>query len=117
VRCSLLRPRWRTTGRVWVRHRRTLLGWITRTVSSAATQIGVGPKRPARSFRGSGPSPGADQRPATSATAGSMGGISFGCSTGHQMDISFENWTSNLRSHSSGAVEMQRRLTRHACLL
>jgi len=74
VRCSLLRPKWRTTGRVWVTHRRTLLGWITRTVSSAATQIGVGPKRPARSFRGSGPSPGADQRPATSATAGSMGG-------------------------------------------
>jgi hypothetical protein len=99
VRCSLLRPKWRTTGRVWVTHRRTLLGWITRTVSSAATQIGVGPKRPARSFRGSGPSPGADQRPATSATAGSMGGISFKCPIGHQMDISFENWTSNLRSH------------------
>lgn len=31
MRCSLLRPRWRTTGRVWVTHRRTLLGWITRT--------------------------------------------------------------------------------------
>jgi hypothetical protein len=41
VRCSLLRRKWRTTGRVWVTHRRTLLGWITRTVSSAATQIGV----------------------------------------------------------------------------
>jgi hypothetical protein len=47
VRSSLLRPKWRTTGRVWVTHKRTLLGWITRTVSSAATQIGVGPKRPA----------------------------------------------------------------------
>jgi hypothetical protein len=101
VRCSLRRPKWRTTGRVWVTHRRTLLGWITRTVSSAATQIGVGPKRPARSFRGSVSSPGADQRPATSATAGgSMGEISFKCPIGHQMDISLENWTSNLRSHS-----------------
>lgn len=57
MRCSLLRPKWRTTGRVWVRHRRTPLGWITLSVSLAATQIGVGPKRPARSFRGSGPSP------------------------------------------------------------
>lgn len=57
MRCSLLRPKWPTTGRVWVTHRRTLLGWITRTVSSAATQIGVGMKRPARGFRGSGPSP------------------------------------------------------------
>ena len=55
MRCSLLRPKWRTTGRVWVTHRRTLLGWITRTVSSTATQIGVGPKRPVRSFRGSSP--------------------------------------------------------------
>lgn len=100
MRCSLLRPKWRTTGRVWVTHRRTLLGWITQTVSSAATQIGVGPKRPARSFRGSVPSPGADQWPATSATAGSMGGISFKCPIGHQMDISFENWTTNLRNHS-----------------
>ena len=26
MRCSLLRPKWRTTGRVWVRRRRTLLG-------------------------------------------------------------------------------------------
>lgn len=74
MRCSLLRPKWRTTDRVWVTHRRTLLGCITRTVSSAATQIGVGPKRPARSFRGSGPALDADQRPATSATAGSMRG-------------------------------------------
>lgn len=74
MRCSLLRPRRRTTGRVWATHRRTLLGWITRTVSSAATWIGLGPKRTARSFRGSGPSPGADHRPATSAIAGSMGG-------------------------------------------
>lgn len=32
MRCSLLRPKWRTTGRVWVTHRRTLLGWVTRTV-------------------------------------------------------------------------------------
>lgn len=56
MRCSQLRPKWRTTGRVWVTHRRTLLGWITRTVSSAATQIGVGPKRPARSSAG-GPFP------------------------------------------------------------
>lgn len=76
MRCSLLRPKWRTTGRVWVTHRRTPPGG-TRTVSSAATQIGVGPKRAAHSFRGSGPSLGADQRPATSATTGSMGGISF----------------------------------------
>ena len=77
MRCSLLRPKWRTTGRVWVRHRRTLLGWITRTESSAATQIGAGPKRPVRSFRKSGPSPGADQRPTAGPAAGSMGGISF----------------------------------------
>lgn len=49
MRCSQLRPKRRTTGRVWVTRRRTLLGWITRTVSSAAAQIGVGPKRPARS--------------------------------------------------------------------
>lgn len=71
-------------------------------MSSAATQIGVGPKRPARSFRGSGPSPGADQRSATSATAGSMGGISFKCPIGHQVDISLENWTAtfSLRVHS-----------------
>jgi hypothetical protein len=34
VRCSQLRPKWRTTGRVWVTHRRTLLGWITRTAVS-----------------------------------------------------------------------------------
>lgn len=27
MRCSLLRPKWRSTGRVWVTHRRTLLGW------------------------------------------------------------------------------------------
>jgi hypothetical protein len=52
VRCSLLRPTWRTTGRVWVTHRRTLLGWITRTVSAAAAQFGVGAKRPARSSAG-----------------------------------------------------------------
>lgn len=48
MRCSLPRPKWRTTGRVWVTHRRTLLGWITRTDSSAATRIAVGLKRPAR---------------------------------------------------------------------
>lgn len=87
-------------------------------MSSAATQIGVGPKRPARSFRGNGPSPDADQRPATSATAGSMGGISFKCPIGHQVDISLEKWTSNLRSHTTTpAVEMQRRLTRLAWVL
>jgi hypothetical protein len=67
VRCSQLRPKWRTTGRVWVTHRRTLLGWITRTVSSAATQIGVGPKCPARS-----------------SAAGLLGGIL----------IQMSNWTS-----------------------
>jgi hypothetical protein len=101
VRCSLLRRKWRTTGRVWVTHRRTLLRWITRTVPSAATRIGVGPKRLACSFRGSGLSPGADQRPATSATAGSMGGFSFKCPIGHQVDISLENWTSNLHTSAS----------------
>jgi hypothetical protein len=89
VRCSQLRPKWRTTGRVWERHRRTLLGWITRTVSSAVTQIGVGPKRPHAVPR-EWSIPGPDQRPTTSATAGSMAEISFNCPTGHRVDISLE---------------------------
>ncbi len=31
MRCSLLRPKLRSTGRVWVKHRRTLLDWLHRT--------------------------------------------------------------------------------------
>ena len=84
MRCSLPRPKWRTTGRVWVTHRRTLLGWITRTVSSAATQIGVGPKRPARSLRGSGPSPALTSGRPPVLQLARCAEISFKCPIGHQ---------------------------------
>ena len=77
MRCSLLRPKWRTTGRVWVTHRRILLG--------------------VRSFRGNGPSPALTSGQPLSATAGSMGRnllqMSSWTSDGHfirELDIKLE---------------------------
>ena len=91
MRCSLLRPKWRTTGRVWVTHRRTLLGWITRTGVVGRHSDRRGSETPGTQLPRDWSIPGADQRPATSAT-GSMGRKSH---SNVQLDI---RWTFHLRT-------------------
>lgn len=79
MRCSLLRPKWRTTGRVWVRHRCTPLR-VDHSVSVVGRHSNRrGSETPGTQLPREWSIPGAEQRPATTATA--------------------ENWTSTLRSH------------------